>query len=147
MGVEENLQTIETEMRAFNARDWDRYLDCFADSVVTLEPDEVDPIRGRASLQKRVTAYLGAFPDVQLEKERLFGADDWVCLNSLFVATHKGNFTAPGGKVISPTGRKVRVHGCSVFKLLNGKITEFIGYYDQLELLDQIGVKMQPVSD
>lgn len=144
MGAEENLRTIETEMQAFNARDWVRYLQCFADTVVTLEPDEADPIRGRSSLRKRVTAYLAAFPDVTLETERLFGTGEWVCLNSLFVGTHSGSFTGPGGVVIPPTGRKVRVHGCSVFKLADGLITEFIGYYDQLELLDQLGVKMRP---
>ncbi|MGA7922838.1 MAG: ester cyclase [Thermoplasmata archaeon] len=144
MGVVENLRTIETEMQAFNARDWDRYLQCFADKVVTLEPDEANPIIGRSSLQKRVTSYLAAFPDVKLETERLFGTDEWVCLNSLFVGTHKGNFTGPDGVVIRPTGRTVRVHGCSIFKVVEGQITEFIGYYDQLELLDQLGVKMRP---
>jgi steroid delta-isomerase-like uncharacterized protein len=146
MGADENLRVIENEMKAFNARDWDSYFNCFAESVVTYEPDVSDPIRGRAALRRRVTAYLSAFPDVRLQTERLFGNGEWACLNSLFIGTHEGELPGPGGLAIKPTGRKVSVHGCSVFRLAHGQITEFIGYYDQMELLSQLGIVMRPVS-
>lgn len=144
MAEHDNLRVIESEVNAFNARDWAAYLRCFAESVVTFEPDEGDPILGRDGLRKRVNAYLSAFPDVQLETERLFGSGEWVCLNSLFIGTHSGTLTGPGGTPVGPTGNKVRVHGCSVFKIANQEITEFIGYYDQLELMTQLGIDMRP---
>lgn len=142
MGVEENLGVIRQEIEAFNAQDWEAYRNCFAESVVTYEPDEPEPIRGHAGLMKRIETYANAFPDVHLEPERLFGQDDWVCLNALFIGTHKGELPGPGGIVLRPTGRSVRVHGCSVFRVRDGKITEFIGYYDQVELLGQLGAKV-----
>lgn len=139
MGVKENLDVIRREIKAFNDKDWDTYLDLFADSVITYEPDEADPIRGRVDLRKRIVTYTTAFPDVRLETERLFGQDDWVCLNSLFVGTHRGILPGPGGVKLKASGKPVRVHGCSIFRLRDGKITEWIGYYDQLELFAQIG--------
>lgn len=143
MGVEENLGVIRREIEAFNAKDWDTYMDCFAESVVTYEPDEPELIHGRDGLKKRIVTYTNAFPDVHLEPERLFGQDDWVCLNALFVGTHNGELPGPGGTKLRATGKKIRVHGCSIFKIRRGKIAEFIGYYDQLELLAQIGAKVR----
>lgn len=146
MGADENLRVIENEMKAFNAHDWSAYLRCFAESVVTYEPDESEPIRGREALRKRLAAYLAAFPDVRLQEERLFGDEEWVCLNSLFIGTHRGDLPGPGGVTIKSTGRKVSVHGCSVFRLAGGVITEFIGYYDQIELLSQLGMVIRPLT-
>jgi steroid delta-isomerase-like uncharacterized protein len=142
MSVAQNIDVIRKEIEAFNGRDWDAYLDCFANSIVTYEPDEDNPIRGHKGLKERIVTYTRAFPDVRLETERLFGQGDLVCLNSLFIGTHKGNLPGPGGATISPTGKPVRVHGCSVFRFRDGKITEFIGYYDQVELFAQIGKKV-----
>ncbi|MCI4371352.1 MAG: ester cyclase [Thermoplasmata archaeon] len=141
MTAEANIDVIKKEIEAFNRKDWDAYLACFDPSVVTLEPDEDNPILGHAGLKKRVVTYTNAFPDVLLEVERLFGQDDLVCLASLFIGTHKGELPGPGGTSIAPTGKHVRVHGCSTFRIRKGKITEFIGYYDQVELFNQIGKK------
>jgi steroid delta-isomerase-like uncharacterized protein len=139
MGDTKNVDVIKKEIEAFNARDWDTYLACFDKSVVTLEPDEGDPIKGHEGLRRRVMAYTNAFPDVRLETERLFGQGDLVCLNTLWIGTHRGDLPGPGGKAIPATHKPVRVHGCSVFRLRDEKITEFIGYYDQVELFSQIG--------
>ncbi len=143
MGLKESLQLIEDEMSALNSRDWARYERCFASSVVTLEPDEKDPILGQKLLTDRVTKYVSAFPDLRLAKERLFGTADgeWVVLNSTFNGTHRGSLTLPDGTVVAPTGRKISVHGCSVFRIQGGKIREFIGYYDQVEMFSQLGLQ------
>jgi steroid delta-isomerase-like uncharacterized protein len=146
MGVRENLQLIEREMEALNSRDWDNYLKCFARGVVTWEPDESELIRGRDALHRRVITYTTAFPDVRLVKERIFGDDTWVTLNALWTGTHRGPIGGPGGVVIRPTGRKVSVHGCSIFKIANGEIVEFIGYYDQVEMLNQLGVSFSIIQ-
>jgi steroid delta-isomerase-like uncharacterized protein len=143
MTEKENIAVIEREIEAFNRKDWDAYLECFDKSVVTLEPDEDTPILGHEGLKRRVVRYTRAFPDVRLETERMFGQGDLVCLNSLFIGTHKGDLPGPGATQIPATGKKVRVHGCSVFRIRKGKITEFIGYYDQVELFNQIGKKVR----
>ena len=143
MTEKENIDLIQREIEAFNRKDWDAYLACFDKSVLTLEPDEDSPILGHEGLKRRVVTYTRAFPDVRLETERLFGQGDLVCLNSLFIGTHKGDLPGPGGTQIPATGKSVRVHGCSVFRIRRGRITEFIGYYDQVELFNQIGKKVR----
>lgn len=143
MSEQTNVNVIKKEIKAFNAKDWDAYLDCFDKDVVTFEPDEDNPILGHKGLKRRIVTYTNAFPDVRLETERLFAQGDLVCLNSLFIGTHKGDLPGPGGTTIPATGKAVRVHGCSVFRFRGGKITEFIGYYDQVELMSQIGKKVR----
>jgi len=143
MSATTNIDVIKKEIKAFNERDWDTYLSCFDGSAVTLEPDEGDPILGHEGLKRRIIAYTNAFPDVRLETERLFGQGDLVCLNTLFIGTHRGDLPGPNGTTIPATKKPVRVHGCSVFRFRGGKITEFIGYYDQVELFSQIGKKVR----
>jgi steroid delta-isomerase-like uncharacterized protein len=143
LSVSGNINVIKREIKAFNGRDWDAYLACFDKSIVTLEPEEDKPILGHEGLRRRVATYTNAFPDVHLETERLFGDEEYVCLNSLFIGTHKGDLPGPNGTKVPGTGKPVRVHGCSVFRFRNEKITEFIGYYDQVELFTQIGKKVR----
>ena len=97
MTEKENIDLIQREIEAFNRKDWDAYLACFDKSVLTLEPDEDSPILGHEGLKRRVVTYTRAFPDVRLETERMFGQGDLVCLNSLFIGTHKGDLPGPGG--------------------------------------------------
>lgn len=136
------LKAIEETVKAFNERNWDDYLSHFSQSVVTYEPDEPEFIVGLSGLKNRLATYTRAFPDVRLEAERLFGEDDLVCLNSLWIGTHKGPLPGPRGKVIEPSNKRVRVHGCSVFRFKDERIIEFYGYYDQLELLGQVGAAL-----
>jgi predicted ester cyclase len=87
-----------------------------------------------------VQGIMDAFPDGQVEVERAFGQGDLGCLQVRFEGTHTGPLAGSGGAEIPPTGRRVEFPYCIVVRFEDGKAVELDEYYDQLDLLTQIGV-------
>ncbi len=138
MGVEENLRLIKDRYEAYNAHDWDRFFEGYAESVVNYAPSLPEPLKGLAALRERNQAFETAFPDRRLEEVRTFGQGDWVCSEAIFTGTHKGPL--PGGETIPATNKQVRNPVVSVFKFEGGEITEQREYWDRLALKAQLGL-------
>jgi steroid delta-isomerase-like uncharacterized protein len=83
----------------------------------------------------------GAFPDIKIELEDIFGAGDKVVMRWSAVMTHTGDALG-----LPPSGRTVRSRGISIARMADGKIVEGWDNWDQLGMLEQIGVYKQPVA-
>lgn len=78
------------------------------------------------------------FPDNHVENNKvLFGQGDWTC--SIFAGTHKGPMTSEGKK-IPPTNKKFQVGFCTVAHWKNGQIDEENLFYDNIEMMKQLGL-------
>jgi steroid delta-isomerase-like uncharacterized protein len=77
----------------------------------------------------------GAFPDVQFVVEDMLADRDEVMVRSTYRGTHTGELLG-----IPPTGKQVSVMGLDVLRLENGKIVEHWGSYDQLDMMNQLGL-------
>ncbi len=55
-----------------------------------------------------------------------------------FVGTHKGDLQSPNG-TIPASGNKLELRFADYFKVSGGKITEQRTYWDQIEMLTQLG--------
>ena len=140
MSVEENLQGVKDGIEAFNAQDWDRFFEGYAESLVYSDPTTPEPLKGLAAWREALMAFETAFPDLRMEDVRTFGQGDWVCAEAVFTGTHTGPLTGPGGETIPATNKQVRNRSVWVFKIEDGKITEQRGYLDQLTYLAQLGL-------
>jgi steroid delta-isomerase-like uncharacterized protein len=83
----------------------------------------------------------GGFPDIKIELEDIFGAGDKVVMRWSAVMTHTGDALG-----LPPSGRTVRSRGISIARMADGKIVEGWDNWDQLGMLEQIGVYKQPVA-
>jgi ketosteroid isomerase-like protein len=63
------------------------------------------------------------------------GVAEWV-----FAGTNTGPLELPGGEAVPPTGKRVTQRGADVAIVEGGLLREHRLYYDQLELLDQLGL-------
>jgi steroid delta-isomerase-like uncharacterized protein len=98
-------------------------------------------IRGPEEFVKFVREIRGAFSDIQMNVEDVFGAGDKVVLRWSATMTHTGDaFGLPA------SGRTVRSRGISIARIVDGKIVEGWDNWDQLGMLEQIGVYKQPVA-
>ncbi len=98
-------------------------------------------IHGPEEFEKFVHEIRGAFPDIKVKVEDVFGADDKVVLRWSAVMTHTGDaFGLPA------SGRTVRSRGITIANIKDGKIVEGWDNWDQLGMLEQIGVYKQPVA-
>ncbi len=141
MTVEENIRVSDDLSAAFNARDWDRFAELYAESVVLYTPTSPEPVKGRATVVRQVQEdWANPFPDARIENPRTFGQGDWVCLTFTGTGTNKGPLKGPGGETIPATNKTVRVPFCIVSKVEGGKITESHQHLDVLGMMAQLGL-------
>jgi predicted ester cyclase len=86
-----------------------------------------------------------AFPDNVLRDVVVRGAGDLCVEEARFVATHTGALHTPT-RVIPPTGREVDLRYSIVHTVENGRITSFHLYFDQAEMLMQLGLMPLPAA-
>jgi steroid delta-isomerase-like uncharacterized protein len=86
-----------------------------------------------------VTAYRNAFPDVRFTIDEQIAEGDKVVTRWTAHGTHKGELAG-----IPATGKSATVTGMGVDRIVNGKIVESWGLFDQFGMLQQLGVMPTP---
>jgi steroid delta-isomerase-like uncharacterized protein len=128
---------------AFNAHDAERIRALYADSAKFEAPG------GATGGAEEATAYtmgwLNGFPDARATVRNEIISGDWVVHELTFTGTHEEALVGPGG-VIPATGKQVTGHGIDLFRVEGGKIVEERLYFDQIEILSQLGVTPAPVT-
>jgi steroid delta-isomerase-like uncharacterized protein len=81
----------------------------------------------------------GAFPDIKVAVEDAFGCDDKVALRWSATMTHRGDALG-----IPATGKSVRLTGITIVRIVNGKMVAGWDNWDELGMLEQIGVYTPP---
>jgi predicted ester cyclase len=128
-------RVVERHVEAFNVRDADA------------EPwsDDADFVAPNASMHGReeVLGFLGvfwdAFPDGRLETSRLLAEGSVVAAEGRFIGTHSGVMRTPAGDVAA-TGRQVDFRWMSSYEVRGDELASEHLYFDQAELLGQLGL-------
>lgn len=123
-------------VQAYNDGDLDAIDEtCTADYVVHQPPN---PDTNGIQAHREATAALRqAFPDMHLSFDDEFAQGDRAVVRWTMTGTHTGQSPAVP---VPPTGRQVRVTGCAVDRVVDGKIAETWNYVDYLGMLQQLGV-------
>ena len=140
MSVEENLQKGEAIVKAFNAKDLDAFVALAAESYVGYAPDQPEPRKGREGLREWMQTTFTAFPDGRWETVRSFGQGDLTCGEVSFTGTQTGPLPGPGGEMIPATNKPFRGTFVMVTKWEGGEVTETRVYFDQLDMIAQLGL-------
>jgi steroid delta-isomerase-like uncharacterized protein len=96
-------------------------------------------LHGPREFEEFANRLRGAFPDQAIEVEDAFGTGDKVVLRWSGVMTHTGDQLG-----IPPTNKKVKVTGITIAEIKNGKIIRGWDNWDQLALMQQLGVVAVP---
>jgi predicted ester cyclase len=101
----------------------------------------VDPNVRRAHLPGGADAWVAdvaelfaAFPDWRWRRIQLIVEEDRLAAHVRGSGTHRGDFCG-----IAPTRRHVNVAEFAMYRVANGRISEFTGSADHLGILDQLG--------
>lgn len=144
MGVEENLQLMQTLDDAWNAKDWDTFKKRHAEDVAVYWPGQPDPTRGRHAHHREAMEFFQAF-DNRLDNrpyKTLFGYGDYTCSVARWTGTNIGPFMGPDGRMIPATNKKFELEFCTVAHWKNGEIVEEKLFYDLVGLLKQLGITL-----
>jgi steroid delta-isomerase-like uncharacterized protein len=93
----------------------------------------------REGLKQLVTVYRTAFPDTQFTVEDLIVEGDKAVVRWTARGTHQQELMG-----IPPTGKQATVTGIDIYRIKNGMTAEHWGNFDQLGLLQQLGVIPAP---
>jgi steroid delta-isomerase-like uncharacterized protein len=123
---------------ALNARDGEAVARLTGSEVELAAPGR-PMVKGPQGVKDYYRSLFRAFPDGSTQVERLIGAETSVVLEASFSATHAGPLATVWGE-ITPTGRRVAARYVLVLEVDRGLIQSIHQYFDQVELLTQMGV-------
>jgi len=130
---------IERDIEMWNAKDREGWLAGI--DLHRLEARTPGGMRltGREAADALWDMYNEAFPDNQLEVISIHADTRGGVHEGRAVGTHTGILRGPGGEV-QPTGKRAQLDFCGVYEFEEGKITSFHLYFDQAEMLSQLGI-------
>ena len=140
MSTEEKLHVIDALNEALNARDWDRFVEGFTESVIFSHPVFPEPQKGITIIRQFFENMVSAL-DFQFEKRQAFSDGDRICVEWTISGTHKAPLQLPNGPAIPATNKSFRTQSCGVYTIKNGKISEWHVYADRLAIFGQLGIK------
>ena len=133
MSTEENKAIVRRGYEALNQRNWAAFYELVAPDIVFHNASMT--IRGLEPYKQFISMYFTAFPDLHLTIEDIIAEGDNVVVRQTFQGTHKGDLMG-----ILPTGKQATATGISIFRVANGKAVEQRANYDDLGLMQQLGV-------
>jgi limonene-1,2-epoxide hydrolase len=119
------VAVVQEMVAAWNARDWDKVVNLFADDGV-LHSMMLEPIVGRKSIDARIKHMGAGISQIRLNLKNVAVSDGAVFVERVDEFTYKGH-----------TG-SVPVVG--VIEVKNGKVQVWREYYDRKELLTAMGL-------
>lgn len=123
----------------WNGQNFDAAYDIVASDFVVHASRPGNETYGAEGAKQFYVALHQAFPDVEFKIEDHVAEGDRVVTRWSARGTHKGEFQG-----IPPTGTQVSLHGIDIDRIVNGKIVECWMNFDELGLLQQLGVIEAP---
>ncbi len=111
----------------------------FSNDAILHNPPDPTVIRGPQGAKATLETYLTAFPDVKITIEKELSDGDYVVQHLRAIGTNTGEL-----KGMPATGKKANTTGVMTTKFDNGKIVEVWSFFDNLGLMQQLGVVPTP---
>jgi steroid delta-isomerase-like uncharacterized protein len=131
---------MSEENKALARRSWeapnnpDIIDEVYAADLVWHEPDR--DLRGHEEAKQFIAMHTTAFPDLNATVEDVIAEGDKVVTRWTIRGTHQGEMEEFG----PPTGKQAELQGISIHRIEGGKIVEEWNRYDNLSLLQQLGL-------
>jgi steroid delta-isomerase-like uncharacterized protein len=105
------------------------------DSYLAHQPDGSVLERGPEDVKRFMGEFRSAFPDFHTTIEDMVAEGDKVVTRWRARGTHQGEFRG-----IAPTGNEMEITGIGIFRFSEGKVVESWDNFDQLGMMQQLGV-------
>jgi ketosteroid isomerase-like protein len=112
---------------------------CYADDAVVMTPDAGE-VRGREGITEYWRQFIEGFPDGRWESINKLEAGDTAVDEGYIIGTNTNPLTLPTGDQLPATGKALKMRGCDIATVQDGKITEHHLYFDELDFMRQLGL-------
>jgi predicted ester cyclase len=131
MSVEENKALVQRSLEIANPESLD---EVYPPDVVWHNPDQ--DLRGIEEAKQYASTFFEGFPDFSFSVEDSIAEGDKVVSRVTFRGTHQGETEEFG----PPTGRQLEQEAIIIHRIEGGKIVEEWNQYDNLSILQQLGL-------
>jgi ketosteroid isomerase-like protein len=111
----------------------------YAPNAVAETPDQ-GTVNGPDAIVEYLGEFMTAFPDASYESVHEHESGANAIDEGYFVGTHTGPLSGPDGETIEGTGKSVRLRACDVATVEGGVVTSHRFYFDNMELIEQLGL-------
>ena len=132
------LQVAMAATEAFNAHDEERIRSHYTDSSVFEAPGDIR-LEGPEAITAYAMSWLSAFPDARITAHNQVASGDWAVQEFTFEGTHTETLAGPTGD-IPATNRRLVGRGIEAIRVENGKIIQDNLYFDQVQVMTQLGL-------
>jgi steroid delta-isomerase-like uncharacterized protein len=140
MSIEKHKELVRRYSEQFwGGGDADAADKLFSPDLTDHAPAVPEQSPGPQGQREAFEAFHRAFPDLRVTTEDLVAEGDRVVLRWSARGTHRGEL---GG--IPATGKQVTLKGIDILRIENGRIAERWAEYDNLGLMQQLGVAPTP---
>jgi ketosteroid isomerase-like protein len=137
-------ELMEQNLERWNAKDQAGWSALFAEDATLAGPGGMSG-SGPEIVATFYRLWQEAFPDNQCRTVRIVDGGASGALEAVFEGTHTEALRAPSGE-LPATGRHVSVPFVNICAFSDSRYTDFVLYFDQVELLTQLGLINAPVG-
>jgi steroid delta-isomerase-like uncharacterized protein len=134
--TEEAEQLVNAYLSMWEQQEYSKIPDLVSESFEMHGPfTPEEGIRGRDGLEEWMREVTSGFPDFRTDVLDVLSSDDLVMCEVTVSGTHEGEFDG-----VPPTGREVEIRAMEKFDVADGTVREHRVYFDQQEMLEQLGL-------
>ena len=123
---------------AVNHEDLDAVTSCYSPDAVVIAPEGT--YKGRDQIAEYFQAWFTPFSEISADVTTKAAWGDQALDEWSLSCTNTGPLDMPTGETVPATGKRVTVRGVDICTVEDGLIVEHHVYYDQVELLGQLGL-------
>ena len=131
LSLEKNKAIVRKVTEALNKQDLGSLDELIAPDYF----DRTRQLRGLENIKQLAILMFKAFPNFHETVEDIIAEGDKVWTRSTVTGTHKGEYRG-----LAPTGKKITFTVVDIWRIVNGKVVEKVGVYDQLDFYKELGV-------
>jgi len=139
---EEAKALVERDMEIYNEGNLALADDHIAPDYVAHSADSPEDVVGIDAFKEGITNLRTNYPDLNLTVEELIVKDDRIVWRWVITGTNTGTTSD-----IPPTGKKVRIEGVGILRVVDGKIVERLPYWNEATMLRQLGFTITPPEE
>jgi len=141
MSTEQNKTTARRIVdEAWNKHNTKPIDELFSNDAILHNPQDPTVVKGAQGATATLETYLTAFPDVKITIEKEIAEGDYVVQHLRAIGTNTGHFNG-----MPATGKKANTTGAMTTRFdQSGKIVEVWSFFDNLGLMQQLGVVPTP---
>ena len=142
MSAKENEELALTLIEALNTRDLSQWSQKLSDEYAGEYPGV--PVLNKTQSLGYNRRFVIAFPDTHFQVHSVVAQGDQVFIHWTVSGTQTERLATVTGRTIPPTRRRATVSGVLLTQVRDGEIVREGWYWDQLSLLDQLGIMEHP---